>query len=88
MKFSFRKGKQLALETFLVAPGGGAIPATSIFHKNFLHMVGHLFRTNPHLYPRVRGRGGGVRVYLDWCVIQLACTGVLHPDNRRVQKTP
>ena len=59
MKFSFREGKQLALETFLVAPGGGAIPATSIFHNNILHMVGHLFRTNPHLYPRVRGGGGG-----------------------------
>ena len=58
MKFSFREGKQLALETFLVAPGGGAIPATSIFHNNILHMVGHLFRTNPHLYPRVRGGGG------------------------------
>ena len=59
MKFSFHKGKQLALETFLVAPGGGAIPATSIFHNNILHMMGHLFRTNPHLYPRVRGGGGG-----------------------------
>ena len=58
MKFSFREGKQHALETFLVAPGGGAIPATSIFHNNILHMVGHLFRTNPHLYPRVRGGGG------------------------------
>ena len=44
VKFSFCKGKQLTLGTFLVALGGRAIPATctSIFHKNFLHKVGHL----------------------------------------------
>ena len=56
MKFSFCKGKQLAIETFSCyqylpqkcSPHGGA----------FIRFCS-LFRTNPHQYVRVRGRKGG-----------------------------
>ena len=65
LQYRFRN---LYKATSLVAPGGGASPA--IFHKMFLHMVGHLsvfvhYSEPIPTYIPGWGGGGGVGVYFD-----------------------
>ena len=58
--FWFISVENLYKATSLVAPGGGASPA--IFHKMFLHMVGHLSVFVRYLEPiptYIPGWGGG-----------------------------
>ena len=38
----------------------------------------HATKTNPHLYPGVGGRGGGVGVYFNWCISTVSTRCIMY----------